>query len=77
MTERPLRVAVDATSLLDPPTGVGVVVRELLDGFAERPDLDVSTFAVSWRGRRRLPSVVGPAVAVRSRPFPARLFPHR
>ncbi len=73
MTERPLRVAVDATSLLDPPTGVGVVVRELLDGFAERPDLDVSTFAVSWRGRRRLPSVVGPAVAVRSRPFPARL----
>ncbi len=73
MPARPLRVAVDATSLLDPPTGVGVVLRELLDGFAGRADLDVSTFAVSWRGRRRLPDAIGPLAAVRSRPFPARL----
>ena len=48
------------TSLLDPPTGVGVVVRELLDGLRTRPDVAVTAFAVSWRGRARLASVVGP-----------------
>jgi glycosyltransferase involved in cell wall biosynthesis len=70
---RPVRVAIDATSLLDRPTGVGVFVRAVLDGLADRDDLDVSTFAVSWRGRDRLPAVVPPGIAVRSRPVPARL----
>ncbi len=71
--ERPLRVALDVTSLLDPPTGVGVVVRELLDGLAARPDVAVTAFAVSWRGRARLDEVVGAGVHVGTRPFPARL----
>ena len=69
----PIRVDLDVTSLLDPPTGVGVVVRELLEGLASRPDVHVTAFAVSWRGRARLAPVVGSGVEVRSRPFPARL----
>lgn len=71
--DRPLRVSLDVTSLLDPPTGVGVVVRELLDGLAARPDVAVTAFAISWRGRDRLAEVAGPGVEVRTRPFPARL----
>lgn len=72
-SDDPIRVAVDATSLLDRPTGVGVFVRSLLEGLAVRDDVDVSTFAVSWRGRDRLPSVVPEGIGVRSRPVPARL----
>jgi glycosyltransferase involved in cell wall biosynthesis len=73
-SERPLTVSVDATSLLDRPTGVGVFARHLLDGLAARPDVvRPSTFAISFRGRRRLPGVVPPGTAVRSRPVPARL----
>ena len=71
--DQPLSVALDVTSLLDPPTGVGVVVRELLEGLAARPDVAVTAFAVSWRGRARLAEVVGAGVAVSTRPFPARL----
>jgi glycosyltransferase involved in cell wall biosynthesis len=66
-------VAFDATSLLDRPTGVGTFARELLQGLAGRDDVAATTFAVSWRGRSRLSSVVPAGVAVRSRPVPARL----
>lgn len=52
---------------------MGVVVRELLDGLAERDDVAVTAFAISWRGRARLAGVVPTGVAVRSRPVPARL----
>jgi glycosyltransferase involved in cell wall biosynthesis len=50
-----------------------VVARELLDGLARRRDVDVTAFAISWRGRSRLSTVVPAGVAVRSRPVPARL----
>lgn len=71
-----LRVAVDATSLLDRLTGVGVFVQELLAGLGALPEergIDVSTFAVSWRGRQRLADAVPAGVGVLSRPVPARL----
>lgn len=71
-----MRVAIDATSLLDRPTGVGVFTRELVDGLAAVRDaegLDLSVFAVSWRGRDGLAGAVPPGVAVRARPVPARL----
>ncbi len=68
-----LSVSLDATALLDRPTGIGVYVTELLAGLSARPDVDVRAFAVSFRGRGRLADVVPAGVTVRSRPIPARL----
>lgn len=68
-----LRVAVDATALLDRPTGIGVFVSELVAGLGRRPDVEVAAFAVSLRGRSRLASVLPPGVRVASRPLPARV----
>lgn len=67
-----LRVAVDLTSLLTPQTGVGVVALETTRRLAARDDLTVTAFAVSWRGRGRLSSVVPPNVGVADRPMAAR-----
>lgn len=68
-----IRVGFDATALLDTPTGVGVFTRELLSGLAARPEVHVTAFAVSLRGRGRLGDVVPGGVTVRSRPIPARV----
>jgi len=68
-----MRVAFDATSLLDRPTGVSVFARQVLAGLALMTDVEVTAFAVSLRGRGRLPEVVPPGVAVAARPIPARL----
>ncbi|MGI8756036.1 MAG: glycosyltransferase family 4 protein [Acidimicrobiales bacterium] len=68
-----LRVTYDATSLLDRPTGVGVFAREVLAGIGDRPDLDVTAMAVTWRGRGRLADQVPAGVSVAGRPVPARL----
>ncbi|MDY7102860.1 MAG: glycosyltransferase family 1 protein [Actinomycetota bacterium] len=70
-TGEPLRVAIDATPLLTPLTGIGVVTRATIDGLARRPDVAVSAFAVSFRGRDRLGGVVGPGVEVHGRPMAA------
>jgi glycosyltransferase involved in cell wall biosynthesis len=62
--DRPLlRVAVDATSLYDPLTGVGRFTAELLRGAGRRADLEVRAFAVTWRGRERLAELVPPGIA--------------
>jgi glycosyltransferase involved in cell wall biosynthesis len=45
----PLRVALDAGPLLDPPTGVGRYARELGLGL-ERAGVDVARYAISLRG---------------------------
>ncbi|HEX2576684.1 MAG TPA: hypothetical protein VHK88_10080, partial [Aquihabitans sp.] len=66
-------MAVDATALLDRPTGIGVYVGELIRGLAGRTDLDARAFAVSLRGRGRLAGVVPAGMPARSRPLPARL----
>jgi glycosyltransferase involved in cell wall biosynthesis len=67
-----LRVAVDLTSLLTPQTGVGVSALETARRLATRDDLALTAFAVTWRGRGRLWSVVPPNVAVAERPMAAR-----
>lgn len=48
-----MRLAVDATSLLLPRTGIGVFTAEMLLALAARPEVEVSAFNVSWRGRGR------------------------
>ena len=68
-----LRVSVDVTSLLHEVTGVGVFTRELVDGLAARDDVDLTVFAVSWRGRSELASTAPAGATVRSRPMPARV----
>ena len=66
------RVAVDATPLIGPRSGVGAVTLGLLEGLANRPDLRVSAFAVSWRGRYQVTGGVPAGVVVRRRPLPDR-----
>jgi len=67
-----MRVAVDITALHDARTGVGVVTHELLTRLGTRPDLDVVGYSVSWRGRHSATDLVGPDVAVATRPMAAR-----
>lgn len=69
---QPLRVAYDATSLLGFRTGVGRFAGEVLDRLAPRPDLEVTAFSVTWRGRGGLGHVVPDGVRVVHRPMPAR-----
>lgn len=67
-----LRVAVDLTSQLTPLTGVGVIVREMVERLATRDDLALTGYAVTWRGRGRLHEVAPPHVAIVDRPMAAR-----
>ena len=59
-----MKLAVDATSLLTPRTGIGVFTSELLRALAGRQDMQVSVFNTSPRGRGRgwLPSDIGDGV---------------
>jgi glycosyltransferase involved in cell wall biosynthesis len=66
-----LRVAVDATSLLGPRTGVGVFTGELL-AHLPRERVAPVAYATTWRGRGRLPAVIGDDVEVATRPQAAR-----
>ena len=68
-----LRVAIDATSLLGKPTGVGQVSARLIEALAARDDLDLTAFAITWRGRHDLDTRVPPNVRPATRRFPARL----
>ncbi len=72
LSQRPLRVGVDATPLLGKPTGVGVFCAGVLSGLAERGDLEVSAYAVSWRRRRGMEEHLPPGVSARQRAMPAR-----
>jgi glycosyltransferase involved in cell wall biosynthesis len=58
-----MRIAVDVTSLLDPPTGVAAVLRSHLEGLGERTGAEIVAFAASWRGRDRLADAVPPGAA--------------
>ncbi|MGH9184765.1 MAG: glycosyltransferase family 1 protein, partial [Acidimicrobiales bacterium] len=69
-----MRLAFDATSLLGPRTGVGTFTAEVLGRLATRPDIDVTAFAVTWRGRGDFPGAVPAGVAAIARPLPARLM---
>jgi len=67
-----IRVAVDATPLLDNPTGVGGVTRALLERLGRSPEVAVVAFSVSWHGRGRLPGLVPGGVRAAGRPMAAR-----
>lgn len=68
----PLRVAFDATPLLDRRTGIGNATSEVLERFARDPRLVVVAYAATWRGRGQLPALVPAGVDVVTRPLPAR-----
>lgn len=66
-----LRVALDATPLLGTPTGVGTFVAGALGELARRDDVRLRAYALSLRGRHRLPSKLPPNVDAVTRPMPA------
>ncbi|MEM9135064.1 MAG: glycosyltransferase family 1 protein [Actinomycetota bacterium] len=69
----PLRVAVEATSVLGPRTGIGAMTAALLERFGPDPTLDVTGVTISWRGRRDAAEALPPGVRPRFQPFPANL----
>ena len=69
----PLRLALDATSLIDAHTGVGRFTEALVARLARRDDVDVAAFAVTWRGRGRLRRALPAEVRAVGSPVPARL----
>ena len=64
-----MRLAVDATALLSPRTGVGMFTAELLRELGERPDFEVSAFALGFVGEHWMPNDIGPGI----REIPGRL----
>ena len=64
-----MRLAVDATALLIPRTGVGMFTAELLKELGRRPDFVVSAFVIGHVGQHWLPSDIGGGV----REMPGRL----
>lgn len=67
-----MRIAFEATALLDPLTGVGVFVDQLLRRLAARDDLDLTAFGFTRIYRDELASIVPAGVRVPGRPIPAR-----
>ncbi|HZU79409.1 MAG TPA: glycosyltransferase family 1 protein [Acidimicrobiales bacterium] len=67
-----LRVAVDATPLLAPLTGVGEFCVGAFEAMGTDPSLELRAFAVSWPRRRRLAPVLPAGIAAVERPMPAR-----
>jgi glycosyltransferase involved in cell wall biosynthesis len=63
--EPALRVSLDVTPLLGARTGVGVFVARALEGLAALAPsrrMQISAFAVTWRGRRQVASELPPGV---------------
>lgn len=67
-----LDVAVDATPLLGPRTGVGEFCLGILAGLSGRRELDVGAFAISWRRRHGIEEHLPPGISSIGRPMPAR-----
>jgi glycosyltransferase involved in cell wall biosynthesis len=65
-------VAVDATPLLGPRTGIGRFTAAVLAGLGDRPDVAPLAFAATWRGRGRLDPLLPPGVTAVARPMAAR-----
>jgi glycosyltransferase involved in cell wall biosynthesis len=65
-------VALDATPLLGFTTGVGAFCHGALGALAQRSDLDVRAFAVSWRRRGGIGPRLPAGVTAEQRPMPAR-----
>jgi len=69
-----MHVAFDATCLLRTRTGVGVFAHELVTRWARAEDVDLSAYALSWRGREVLADRVPPSVRVVRRPMAAQVL---
>jgi glycosyltransferase involved in cell wall biosynthesis len=67
-----MRLALDATPLLGPRSGVGEVVHGIVPELARRPDVDLVAYALTWRGRQHLAAALPPGVHPATRPYPAR-----
>jgi len=67
-----LSVGFDATPLLGRPTGVGVFCAGALVGLAGRDDVSVSAYAVSWRRRKGIDSLLPRGIGSGQHPMPAR-----
>jgi glycosyltransferase involved in cell wall biosynthesis len=66
-----MRVAIDAASLLLPPTGVGLYTLHLIEQLQAKEALDLQLFALSWaKDTRRIPG--GGGVELKHVRFPAR-----
>lgn len=68
----PLRVAVDATSLYGPRTGIGRFTEAVLAELGRDPELDLRAFAITWRGHGDLASLLPPGVTAVSARMAAR-----
>jgi glycosyltransferase involved in cell wall biosynthesis len=67
-----LRVSLDVLPLVGQPSGVGAACRCLFEALLERPDIDLSAYAIARRAflaRREIPH----SVRFRGRPIPTRL----
>jgi glycosyltransferase involved in cell wall biosynthesis len=73
VSDRPLRVAVDANPLLRERTGVGHFTASIVDGLASRDDVAVSAYAISRTGRHDLGDKLPPGVRVATSWVPARV----
>ncbi|MET0421204.1 MAG: glycosyltransferase family 1 protein [Acidimicrobiia bacterium] len=62
----------DGTPLLGVRTGVGHTAAATIDALSTRDDLDVTAYAITWRGRRALATALGTAARTAVRPIPAR-----
>lgn len=67
-----LTVALDVTSLIGPRTGIGALTGRLVEGLADRSDVAVRAFSVTWRGRAGLVHDLPSGVVLASRPMAAR-----
>lgn len=68
-----IRVAIDGTPLLGARTGIGEVVAGFATELGRRDDLEVTAYALTWRGRHGLAAAVPAGVRAATSPIPARL----
>jgi glycosyltransferase involved in cell wall biosynthesis len=67
-----VRVAVDATPLLDVPTGVSVFTRDVLERLGRRDDLEVVAYGLTLRHRAELKRRLPAGVRATTWPVPGR-----
>ncbi|MDH3753961.1 MAG: glycosyltransferase family 4 protein [Acidimicrobiia bacterium] len=67
-----MQVAIDATPLLQPLTGIGVFTAAIARELTARDDVDLTAFTVTWRGRHRLADGIDASIGRRGWPVPAR-----
>src|SRR5690606_8123980 len=71
---KPLRVAIDVTSLAGPRTGVGHVTAAIVEELAGRPDVSLVAYAVTRHRRVAAMLRLPPGVPLRVTAVPARVL---